>query len=275
MKSRWVLAWSLPLAWSAICLASPTTATSTLDRVTARERSPSIAWPNVQRLSPRHGGHHDEDDSATDGESIGMSEAMMSMSAPRPESTTLQAAPNSHGDSSDEQKQQQHGSHGHTGADKGAHEPPRSSGHDHGHSHGPVLLELNETQILLTHSPDPPSYWDYDQSDEGRPAVLYAHIALMTLSFFGLLPLGAFVFAFLAFGFAKLRRSHHVAIFLKAGRSSLYIIPQAAFLAVSFLGLVCGQVSFLPPLSAAIDVNATDTDILHADPFTPLAPPVP
>ncbi|GAA5963573.1 hypothetical protein JCM8115_002035 [Rhodotorula mucilaginosa] len=218
MRSRSVLAWSLPLAWSAICLASPTTATtSALDRVIAEKRTPSIAWPNVQRLSPRHGGHHDEDDSATDGES----QAMMSMSAPRPESTTLAATANSHGDSSDEEQQQQHGSPGHIGADKDAHEPPRSSGHDHGHSHGPALLELNETQILLTHSPDPPSYWDYDQSDEGRPAVLYAHIALMTLSFFGLLPL---------------------AIFLKAGRSSLYIIPQAAFLAVSFLGLVCGQV---------------------------------
>ena len=239
-----MLAWSLPLAWSAICLASPTTATtSALDRVIAEKRTPSIAWPNVQRLSPRHGGHHDEDDSATDGES----QAMMSMSAPRPESTTLAATANSHGDSSDEEQQQQHGSPGHIGADKDAHEPPRSSGHDHGHSHGPALLELNETQILLTHSPDPPSYWDYDQSDEGRPAVLYAHIALMTLSFFGLLPLGPFVFASSLSDSPKLRRSR-TAIFLKAGRSSLYIIPQAAFLAVSFLGLVCGQVSFLPPL---------------------------
>lgn len=265
-----MLAWSLPLAWSAICLASPTTTTSTLDRVIAGERNPSIAWRDVQRLSPRHGGHHDKDDSATDGESTGVSEAMMSMSAPRPEPTTLQATSNSHGYGSDEAQQQQHGSHGHMVPQKDAHEPPVSSGHDHGHSHGPVLLELNETQILLTHSPDPPSYWDYDQSDEGRPAVLYAHIALMTLSFFGLLPLGTFVPASTLFAFVKLRHSRAcsnlpqgwslVALHHPASGFPRGFLPRARLRPGQFFGLH----------STAIDVNATDADILHADPLTPL-----
>lgn len=64
------------------------------------------------------------------------------------------------------------------------------SAHSHGHSHAAPLLEINETQVLLTHNPDPPSYWDYDQTEEGKPAVLYIHIALMCLAFFILLPLG-------------------------------------------------------------------------------------
>lgn len=63
--------------------------------------------------------------------------------------------------------------------------------HSHHHSHVPPLVELNETLILLTHSPDPPSYFDFDQSDEGKPALLYIHIVLMSFAFFGLLPLGA------------------------------------------------------------------------------------
>lgn len=62
--------------------------------------------------------------------------------------------------------------------------------HIHHHSHAPPLVELNETLILLTHSPDPPSYFDYDQSDEGKPALLYIHIVLMSFAFFVLLPLG-------------------------------------------------------------------------------------
>jgi hypothetical protein len=66
---------------------------------------------------------------------------------------------------------------------------PVASGHSHGHSHAAPLLELNETLILLTHSPDPMSYWEFDQSEEGKPAVLYIHIVLMSFAFFGLLPL--------------------------------------------------------------------------------------
>ncbi|GAA5821413.1 hypothetical protein JCM3770_003511 [Rhodotorula araucariae] len=93
--------------------------------------------------------------------------------------------------------------------------------HSHGHSHAPPLLELNETQILLTHSPDSPSYFDFDQSEDGKPALLYIHIVLMSLAFFGFLPL---------------------AIFLKAGGSALSIIPQTGFLATSILGLFFGQV---------------------------------
>ncbi|BGP24890.1 integral membrane protein [Rhodotorula toruloides] len=97
----------------------------------------------------------------------------------------------------------------------------RGDEHARGHSHAKPLLELNETQILLTHSPDPPAYWDFDHSDEGKPAVLYVHIALMTLAYFVLLPL---------------------ALFLKAGRSALSIIPQTGFLVTSVLGLFFGQV---------------------------------
>ncbi|GAA5850460.1 hypothetical protein JCM8547_001882 [Rhodosporidiobolus lusitaniae] len=94
--------------------------------------------------------------------------------------------------------------------------------HSHSHSHGPALLELNETDIALHHAHDfdVPSYWDVDQTDEGRPGLLYAHIVCMLLAFFGLLPL---------------------TLFLKMGHSSLSILPQTGFLALSILGLFFGQ----------------------------------
>ncbi|GAA5983703.1 hypothetical protein JCM11641_000939 [Rhodosporidiobolus odoratus] len=96
-----------------------------------------------------------------------------------------------------------------------------SNGDENNHHHGPVLLELDETQILLNHAPDPPSYFDFDSSEEGKPALLYVHIVLMCLAFFGLMPL---------------------TIFLKAGGSALAIVPQTAFLVTSGLGLFFGQV---------------------------------
>lgn len=123
-------------------------------------RKPADAQ-HLQSLVPRHGDHEDVDMAAAE-----HAEAMTSEHSDT-------AAPASSGEAGEHA----HGSHG--------------DEHAHGHSHAKPLLELNETQILLTHSPDPPSYWDFDHSDEGKPAVLYVHIALMTLAFFVLLPLGA------------------------------------------------------------------------------------
>ncbi|BGP40161.1 hypothetical protein JCM10449v2_004119 [Rhodotorula kratochvilovae] len=145
----------------------------------------------------------------------------------------LPALARRHGDDDDEEMEVEMGVHHEmppppeANATAGAHSaaPSHAHGaedeHSHHHSHAAPLLELNETQILLSHSPDPPSYFDFDQSDDGKPALLYIHIILMTLAFFGLLPL---------------------AIFLKAGGSALSIIPQTGFLATSVLGLFFGQV---------------------------------
>ncbi|GAA5923680.1 hypothetical protein JCM1841_004825 [Sporobolomyces salmonicolor] len=101
--------------------------------------------------------------------------------------------------------------------------------HEHGLAHGPPLLVINETEILLHHAPDPPSYYDFDQGEDGKPGVLVVHVALMTFAFFVLLPLS---------------------IFLKAGRSHLSILPQTGFLATSILGLVFGQIynGLTPPM---------------------------
>jgi hypothetical protein len=140
---------------------------------------------------------------------------------------------------------------------------PVLSEHSHSHSHAAPLLELNETLILLTHSPDPMSYWEFDQSEEGKPAVLYIHIVLMSFAFFGLLPLcklRPFPLSSLGGGNDEVGRrrreeggkaltrfSFSVALFLKAGGSSLSVIPQVGFLATSIVGLIFGQVrSFLP-----------------------------
>jgi hypothetical protein len=71
-------------------------------------------------------------------------------------------------------------------------------GHGHGHVHGHAapLVELNETEFLLHHSPTPPSYWsiDIDDPDPGNarhPSLMLLHCLFMMLAFFGALPAGS------------------------------------------------------------------------------------
>ncbi|GAA5874797.1 hypothetical protein JCM16303_002987 [Sporobolomyces ruberrimus] len=99
---------------------------------------------------------------------------------------------------------------------------PSNHGEEHEHSHSresPKLI-LDEADILRTHSPDPPSYYDFDQAKGGMPGTMIAHVVLMSIGLFGFLPLS---------------------IFLKAGGSSLSIFPQVTFVVFALLGLLCGQ----------------------------------
>ena len=70
-----------------------------------------------------------------------------------------------------------------------------AGGHHHDSHAGPALLELNETAILLTHDPDPPSYFELDQTADGHSGVLVAHAALLSLAFFCFLPLSTSLFS--------------------------------------------------------------------------------
>ncbi|KAI0080640.1 hypothetical protein K474DRAFT_148504 [Panus rudis PR-1116 ss-1] len=69
-------------------------------------------------------------------------------------------------------------------------------GHGHGHNHHAApLLELNETEVLMYHSPTPPSYWsidfeDRDPNESRYPGLMGLHILFMGLAFFGALPMG-------------------------------------------------------------------------------------
>lgn len=63
--------------------------------------------------------------------------------------------------------------------------------HDHHHSREPPKLVLDEAEILKTHSPDPPSYFDLDKTEEGMPGTMIAHVVLMSVAYFVLLPLCA------------------------------------------------------------------------------------
>lgn len=81
-------------------------------------------------------------------------------------------------------------------------------GHQHGHGHGAPLQELNETEILTHHAPDPLSYWAHDRGykiasdgvslvpaspdDAPRtyPIFMALHVVSMVLAFFAVLPLG-------------------------------------------------------------------------------------
>jgi len=62
--------------------------------------------------------------------------------------------------------------------------------HNHHNSRLPPKLELDEAEILKTHSPDPPSYYDLDQTDEGMKGTMIGHIVMMSVAFFMFLPLG-------------------------------------------------------------------------------------
>ncbi|THH33652.1 hypothetical protein EUX98_g527 [Antrodiella citrinella] len=67
---------------------------------------------------------------------------------------------------------------------------------EHGHHHmGPPKTVLNETEILRSHAPTPPSYYTVDFEDavsgeHGHAGLMGAHIIFMSLAFFGALPVG-------------------------------------------------------------------------------------
>lgn len=70
---------------------------------------------------------------------------------------------------------------------------------DHGHHnhHAAPLTELNETELTMYHAPTPPSYWSIDfedsNSDDSRyPGLIMLHGLLMSLAFFGALPIGMY-----------------------------------------------------------------------------------
>jgi hypothetical protein len=65
----------------------------------------------------------------------------------------------------------------------------------HSHHHSKPLLELNETDILLWHSPTPPSYGgvDFEAADSSLPSrsgLIIFHVAMMCLAYFVALPIG-------------------------------------------------------------------------------------
>lgn len=71
--------------------------------------------------------------------------------------------------------------------------------HNHNHNHhAEPLLELNETEVTLYHSPTPPSYYTIDWEDEGyekrHGGLMIAHGVFMCLAFFVALPMGSLIF---------------------------------------------------------------------------------
>ena len=56
------------------------------------------------------------------------------------------------------------------------------------------MLVLNETDLLLTHAPDPMSYWAHDfergEQDPNWGGLMAVHVVGMTLAWFILLPVG-------------------------------------------------------------------------------------
>ena len=100
-----------------------------------------------------------------------------------------------------------------SGMDKGA-EHGGAHGHHDNNNLSPLLV-LNETELLLTHAPDPLSYWAHDrgfalvvgsdglnmlvpttEGEDGEKERVYGglmvvHVACMVVAFFGVLPIGA------------------------------------------------------------------------------------
>ncbi|KDQ16101.1 hypothetical protein BOTBODRAFT_31175 [Botryobasidium botryosum FD-172 SS1] len=93
--------------------------------------------------------------------------------------------------------------------------------HSAHNSHAAPLLQLNETEVLLHHAPDPPSYWSHDfegdhPHDEGTwPALMLFHVLGMSLAFFVFLP---------------------ITIVLRAAKHPLRWLAQVAFNAFLLVG---------------------------------------
>ena len=69
--------------------------------------------------------------------------------------------------------------------------------YSHAHTHPEPLLVLNESDILLTHAPDPMSYWAHD-FERGHQVtnwrgLMVLHVVGMSLAFFALLPVGKWI----------------------------------------------------------------------------------
>jgi hypothetical protein len=76
---------------------------------------------------------------------------------------------------------------------------PRDGAHriHHAHHHGAPLLELNETEVAMYHSPTPLSYWSIDidviDPDAARhPSLMVLHVLFTSLAFFVALPMSKF-----------------------------------------------------------------------------------
>lgn len=70
--------------------------------------------------------------------------------------------------------------------------------HDHGLHHSAPLIKLNETAVLLTHAPDPLSYWSHDfeaptaQDSNNWRALMILHVLGSVFASFILLPVGQY-----------------------------------------------------------------------------------
>lgn len=138
-----------------------------------------------------------------------------------------------------------------------------ASEHEHGHGHGAPLLELNETEVLLHHAPDPLSYWAHDMlgmrlgadgvsivpaspDDDQRTygGLMAVHVACMMAAFFGVLPLGECLSPFratrprlrLTEWKSRHRRTLRTGIVLRAAKHRYHAIAQTAFLILVSVG---------------------------------------
>ncbi|KAF8486682.1 hypothetical protein JB92DRAFT_2759549 [Gautieria morchelliformis] len=101
-----------------------------------------------------------------------------------------------------------------------------SHSHQSQHRHPQPLLELNETDVLLYHAPDPLSYWVHDfewdhvESSSNWRGLMALHVVGMCLAFFILLPVG---------------------ISLRSVKHRLHCATVVTFNVVTFLSLAAGS----------------------------------
>lgn len=116
-------------------------------------------------------------------------------------------------------------------------EPLPSSTHGHSHHHGatPPLMVLNETDILLTHQPNPLSYWTHDYVLEpgddrlgGRGQwggwIIWGHAVGMTVALVLLFPLGEYNASCLRCGLTMWREDGEAAMSGR-GLTCSYVYP--------------------------------------------------
>jgi hypothetical protein len=136
-------------------------------------------------------------------------------------------------------------------------------GMEHMHYSGAPLKELNESAILETHAPTPPSYWTIDIDETGadrHPNLMLAHALMMSLAFFVALPAGMCALQ-VTRSIANLSFSIP-AISLRAVKSPLRVVVMLTFYAFILLG--CAASALYTKLTPNMCVSSRDSLSNHS-----------
>ncbi|KAF9451619.1 cytoplasmic protein [Macrolepiota fuliginosa MF-IS2] len=146
-------------------------------------------------------------------------------------------------------------------AREGNHIFVRDGDHHHHTPYAQPLLELNETEILMKHSPTPPSYYTIDWEDPENattrhPGLIISHALFMGLAFFIALPMGIILRSVKHAGHSVATVAFYGLSVIGCAASALYTKLTPNMYEGSVHGKHGYMVLFLAVLLSAIDILA-------------------